>query len=84
MMFPDYPQSRIVPAGAEHAKCCGAPQPAKAKSTLMTIKFVKSEIWIGVRWKTIDYFGNQYRRTIYFLCLIPFFPICWERFEENF
>jgi hypothetical protein len=53
----------------------------------MKLKFVKEDFWVGLYWKTSyeqlfsgvrgSWFTVRTRR--FYLCLIPCFPITWER-----
>ena len=48
----------------------------------MKIKFVKQDLWIGLYWKTEQVYSQQFAwfyRTTYYLCLVPCFPIIWQR-----
>ena len=44
----------------------------------MKIKFVRQDFWIGLYWKTeIDVLDNSTKKTTWYVCIIPMFPIIW-------
>lgn len=49
----------------------------------MKIKFVPQDCWIGLYWKTVERRPFKWRRT-YYLCIVPCFPIMWERNWETY
>lgn len=54
----------------------------------MKIKFVKQDVWAGIYWKHTpppdvyhkDSPLSDIWKTTFYLCIIPCFPIIWERF----